>query len=355
MKKFSIVISIFLIFRIAPAQQTGSVIPLSPEIGPEIDAAERERYGLFPGMEGFPSAAILRLDDGNYRVRLVYQHEGRDKIISWEITRNEFMALVFAVQGTPVTAEPGPGPGGKEEPTVPGLEDTPGKKVDETTIMKTRDWTIEDALAYSETRRKREFLEHLGGTKYFKRWNFFKEQPLYAITKEEIHGVRHIKVHYIKNNIIEKIEFFNPDGAIEKWWKFTYDERGRKVRLEEFGADGEILFSHRYIYDENGKNIKEEIFNPDNQFIGMKRNHYDQLRRLIRQGTYGSDGKCLFWESYRYDKEGNLIRKETFAGDSGLLTGFETYTYDDRTSMKITQKFNRKGELIDRRVERWNP
>lgn len=38
---------------------------LSPSIGAEIDAAEREAYGLFPGIEGFRSARIVRAQDGD--------------------------------------------------------------------------------------------------------------------------------------------------------------------------------------------------------------------------------------------------------------------------------------------------
>lgn len=44
------------------------VISLSDSIGSEIDAAERAKYNLFPGISGFQSARIVRWKDSQYRL-----------------------------------------------------------------------------------------------------------------------------------------------------------------------------------------------------------------------------------------------------------------------------------------------
>lgn len=75
--------SCFICASASPAvASSGSYEPvaLSERIGPEIDRAERDAYGLFPDIEEFESARILRRADGKCRVEFT-RREG-EKLVT---------------------------------------------------------------------------------------------------------------------------------------------------------------------------------------------------------------------------------------------------------------------------------
>ena len=47
-----------------------TAVVVTDEIGEEIDITERQKYGLFPGVADFVSAAYFRRPDGTYFIRL---------------------------------------------------------------------------------------------------------------------------------------------------------------------------------------------------------------------------------------------------------------------------------------------
>ena len=47
-----------------------TAVVITDEIGEEIDVSERQKYGLFPGVADFISAAYFRRPDGTYFIRL---------------------------------------------------------------------------------------------------------------------------------------------------------------------------------------------------------------------------------------------------------------------------------------------
>ena len=57
------------------------VISLSAEVGIEIDAEERERFGLFANIDGFRSATYLKYPDGRYVVVLTRVDEAGNEVV----------------------------------------------------------------------------------------------------------------------------------------------------------------------------------------------------------------------------------------------------------------------------------
>ncbi len=67
---------IFLIIYVSTSwsqQQKGEAVSISDSIGTEIDKAEQIRYHLFPDIEGFQSAQIVKLPNLKYRLNFSYQ------------------------------------------------------------------------------------------------------------------------------------------------------------------------------------------------------------------------------------------------------------------------------------------
>lgn len=62
---FSLLVDVFTIpMPVAAQEPEGQVIVVSPRVGEVIDAEERERLKLFPGIPEFRSTAFLRLPAG---------------------------------------------------------------------------------------------------------------------------------------------------------------------------------------------------------------------------------------------------------------------------------------------------
>ena len=75
--KYKLVLKVlFLLIYVTTSwsqQQKGEAISLSDSIGTEINKAEQARYHLFPDIEGFQSAQIVRLHNLKYRLNYSYQ------------------------------------------------------------------------------------------------------------------------------------------------------------------------------------------------------------------------------------------------------------------------------------------
>jgi hypothetical protein len=57
------------------------VISLNQEVGIEIDADERERFGLFANIEGFRSATYLKYPDGRYMVVMTRVDDAGNEVV----------------------------------------------------------------------------------------------------------------------------------------------------------------------------------------------------------------------------------------------------------------------------------
>ena len=73
-----------------------TAVPITDEIGDEIDAAERQKYGLFPSVPGFVSAAYFRKPDGTYFIRL--RSEGKSGVAVGEKVNSVSLAGIEYVR-----------------------------------------------------------------------------------------------------------------------------------------------------------------------------------------------------------------------------------------------------------------
>ena len=75
--KYKLVLKVLFLFIYVTTswsqQQKGEAISLSDSIGTEINKAEQTRYHLFPDIEGFQSAQIVKLHNLKYRLNYSYQ------------------------------------------------------------------------------------------------------------------------------------------------------------------------------------------------------------------------------------------------------------------------------------------
>jgi hypothetical protein len=92
-------------------EQHEILLIIAPEVGYEIDADERGEFGLFPEIDGFVSAQILRVD-GVKRVEIIYQKEGRRLSLERPIDEaelEELRATVGRRAAIPMEGEPSDG------------------------------------------------------------------------------------------------------------------------------------------------------------------------------------------------------------------------------------------------------
>ncbi len=79
---FCLIILSLTSFQQLHAQEEGEIIIISELVGEVIDLEERNKYNLFPYIEGFQSAVFLKLPDGSYLLKITYLEEttGEQKI-----------------------------------------------------------------------------------------------------------------------------------------------------------------------------------------------------------------------------------------------------------------------------------
>ena len=95
----------FFIFSGKAFPQTDVAI-LSEKVGTEIDIHENRFYRVFPEEQGFVSAQIINLEDGQFRVTIVKEINGSETRVRRYIDKKEFERLKSIVNRKPIfTAE----------------------------------------------------------------------------------------------------------------------------------------------------------------------------------------------------------------------------------------------------------
>jgi hypothetical protein len=81
---FSIVFficSYLLTFMPLSAQEEeGEIIVISERVGKEIDQEENDKFKLFEGIKGFQSAVYIKLPDGRYFLKIIFQDDKTGEI-----------------------------------------------------------------------------------------------------------------------------------------------------------------------------------------------------------------------------------------------------------------------------------
>ena len=149
------------------------------------------------------------------------------------------------------------------------------------------------------------------------------------------------------------------DGS---WTTFSYDEKGRLVRIQEYTKDGENKYFEEYTYDNNGNVLSHRMAGPS--FVKY---FYDDAGKLIREEkadylygdstvtyTYNDKGLLIYvedtlsavlgekgsWCEYKYDENGRLIYERDKKGH--VLN----YSYDQMGNLKTIEQEERKTEYF---------
>jgi hypothetical protein len=74
--------------------ETAAIVAVSPGVGAEIDAVERRRFHLFPGVEDFASAGFSRMPDSTYSLEITY---GSAQTVQYPIAPEQFRRIGYYV------------------------------------------------------------------------------------------------------------------------------------------------------------------------------------------------------------------------------------------------------------------
>jgi hypothetical protein len=74
--------------------ETAAIVAVSPAVGAEIDAVERRRFHLFPGVEDFAAAGFSRLPDSTYSLEITY---GSARTVQYPIAPEQFRRIGYYV------------------------------------------------------------------------------------------------------------------------------------------------------------------------------------------------------------------------------------------------------------------
>ena len=94
LKFFSGIVIVGMLVCMVPqmsySQQRGTIVTLHPLVGEKLTRAERDRFGLFPEVEGFQWAVFRQMPDGSYHVTIAYLKDGAIHVRNRRLTREEY-------------------------------------------------------------------------------------------------------------------------------------------------------------------------------------------------------------------------------------------------------------------------
>jgi len=74
---------------LAAQEEEGEIIIISERVGKEIDQEENEKFKIFEGVKGFQSAVYLKMSDGRYFLKIIYQDEKTGEIKISRVLQSE--------------------------------------------------------------------------------------------------------------------------------------------------------------------------------------------------------------------------------------------------------------------------
>ena len=90
-----------VLFQADLFSQTGEIIPLTPDIGTVVDAAENVYYNLFPDIKGFKSAQFYELPNQSYIARIVFVEYSTPRTTKKRFTLRQITTLQNQLMGLP--------------------------------------------------------------------------------------------------------------------------------------------------------------------------------------------------------------------------------------------------------------
>lgn len=90
----------FYLFSALAAQT--EVMILSQNVGTEIDMHENRFYRIFPKEKGFINAQIIRIDKDNFRVVIIKNIRGKERLVKRFISLDDYEKLQLHVDAQPV-------------------------------------------------------------------------------------------------------------------------------------------------------------------------------------------------------------------------------------------------------------
>ena len=100
--KNNIILGFYLVGILAAQTE---IMILSQKVGTEIDMHENRFYRIFPKEKGFINAQIIRIDNENYRVVIIKNIRGKEKVVKRFIPLNDYEKLQLHVDAQPELTE----------------------------------------------------------------------------------------------------------------------------------------------------------------------------------------------------------------------------------------------------------
>ena len=80
---------------LAAQEEEGEIIIISERVGKEIDQEENDKFKIFEGVKGFQSAVYIKLPDGRYFLKIIYQDEKTGEIKISRVLQSEIISIAL--------------------------------------------------------------------------------------------------------------------------------------------------------------------------------------------------------------------------------------------------------------------
>jgi hypothetical protein len=154
------------------------------------------------------------------------------------------------------------------------------------------------------------------------------------------HALVYIEIATYVDSIKSKTEFLNPDNTSKGKELVTMNKDGQPEGSEYYGANDTLLSYYKFVYDNNGKKVSSTAFDAaNNEVLRMEKYAYDGNNFLSQKDIFDANNVLNRRYIFTNDIYGNLTQMSILNGNLEEIA-IETYKiiqYDDQK--KWTQKW----------------
>ncbi len=191
-----------------------------------------------------------------------------------------------------------------------------------------------------------------------------EKEPEYREVKEEI-------------QLVEKMSSYYPDGVLDQYRLYSYEEGGTKLLKEElfnsedelqerieysyegelctkestYTSEGELLRYHEYSYNDEGLLIEDRLFNAEDALQSLSKYEYDEEGRKSKWSIYDGNEALLAYTEYIYEGGRNTMIQNYRPG--GELEDSFILEYDQRGRKVKETWYNASGDIEEYRSYRY--
>lgn len=151
-------------------------------------------------------------------------------------------------------------------------------------------------------------------------------------------------VSNILNALAKERDKRSPEGNIQRYSQYYYDEEGLLKEQKNYTAESALMKSYKFYYNNFGERIRKETFDATDKLTKIIVYIFDSQNRRIKNYTLSEKGEIKKSSEYLYYSSNNAVRINYMDG-LDLMRGYVMIAHDEKGNRTETKRYDEKGIL----------